>query len=453
MGCTRNRSKIWDNSLFFFALLLTLSFPSSSVWAAFASQFSLLTGEEYSDNIFFSKNKEHDFVTIFIPRLSFFYAPEGQVTPTGTLEITPRGELYARHTDLNNFGDNTSVNGAYTYNYSPRLTFSLGDSFNRRGPAVLGTLEEPEQLQTSPTSPLPLSGRLATPVSQGLRDFVASGDLLTNFVSLRGSYLYRPDLSFVGFYSNDFTKFISAGGTEVLHTIGARGVYNWRRDHNLHAGYEISIGSLRNGDNAVIHNFDIGDDYFSNYNLQLTPTLLLAASTGLSLNTSNSGPRVGNNTNITITKLWETAQLNGGVRKGLTPSFGVSGISDTTSLFTNFNWYLTEKLSTYVSAVFSLFDTDDVDFKTFQAGLGIQYLLTSWLASGLNYRFNWIDSGAGANQTDLLQKGTVKSNIVFLSVTARFDVWPNIGLARSMTPAVPPALTTPFSVRPPQSAP
>src|ERR1051325_3104142 len=158
MGCTRNPSKIWDNSLFLFALLLTLSVPSSSVWAAFASQFSFLTGEEYSDNIFFSKNKDHDFVTLFIPRLSFFYAPEGQVTPTGTLEITPRGELYARHTDLNNFGDNTSVNGAYTYNYSPRLSFSLGDSFYRRGPAVLGTLEEPEQLQTSPTSPLPLSG-------------------------------------------------------------------------------------------------------------------------------------------------------------------------------------------------------------------------------------------------------------------------------------------------------
>jgi len=453
MGCTRNRSKIWDNSLFFFALLLTLSFPSSSVWAAFATQFSFLTGEEYSDNIFFSKNKDHDFVTLFIPRLSFFYAPEGQVAPTGILEISPRGEVYGRHSNLNNFADNIAVNGAYTYDYSPRLSFDLLDSFRRRGPALLGDLNEVEQLQEAQTSPPQVSGFVPTRFSQRLTDFVASGDVLTNFVSLRGSYLYRPDIRLMVRYENEFDKFITAGGTDVFHTLEARGVYNWRRDHNLHAGYTVSIANARNGDNAVIHNFDFGDDYFSNYNLQLTPTLSLAASTGISLNTSNDGPRVANNTNITITKLWETAELNAGLRKGLTSSFGVSGISNTTALFSVFNWRITEKLSTNAGAVFSFFDTDDVNFNTFQAGFGFQYLITSWLSSGLNYRFNWIDSGSGANQTDLLQKGTVKSNIVFLSVTARFDVWPNIGLARRMTPAVQPALTTPFPVRPPQSAP
>jgi len=454
MGCTRNRLKISVERIFLCALLFALLVPGSAL-AAFASKFSLLTGEEYSDNIFFSKNKDHDFATLFIPRLSFFYAPEGQVAPTGILEVSPRGEIYARHSDLNNFGDNVSVNGAYTYNYSPRLSFGLSDSFRRRGTALLGNLDEVEQLQEAQTSPPQVSGLVPTPFSQRVTDFVASGDVLTNFASLRGSYLYRPDLSLTVSYENEFEKFITAGGTDLFQTVEARGIYNWRRDHNLHAGYTLSIANARNGDNAVIHNFDFGDDYFSNYNLQLTPTLSLAASTGISLNTSNNGPRVADNSNITITKLWETAELNGGLRKALTPSFGVSGISNTTALFSFFNWRITEKLSTNVGAVFSFWDTDDVNFNTFQAGLGFQYLITSWLSSGLNYRFNWIDSGAGANKTDdLLQKGTVKSNLVLLSLTMRFDVWPNTGLARSVTSSdLTPVLRQPFPPQSPQVSP
>jgi len=291
-------------------------------------------------------------------------------------------------------------------------------------------------------------------LSQNLND-LTQGTQTSNYVSLQGSYLYRPDISFTGGVTNGFTSFTgSAGGTDVSTSIGARGIYNWRQEHNLHAGYTISINNSRNGDNGVIHNFDLGDDYFTNYNIQLTPTLSLAASTGLSLNTGDSGPRVANNTSITITKLWETAQLNGGLRKGLTPSLGVSGISDTTSLFTNFNWRLTEKLSTYSSANLSFFDTDDVNFKTFQASLGLQYLFTPWLSSALAYNFNWIDSGSGANSTDLLQKGVVKSNSVFLSITTRFDLWPNTGLARSLSsPALSPVLTTPFPIPVPQLSP
>jgi hypothetical protein len=134
-----------------------------------------------------------------------------------------------------------------------------------------------------------------------------------------------------------------------------------------------------------------------------------------------------------------------GVFKGLTPSFGVAGVSDTTSFFSNFNLRLTERLSTQASANFSLFDTEDVNFKVFQAGAGAQYLLTSWLSSNLSYYFNWSDSGSGATGSDLLNPGSVRSNVVFLSVTVLFDLWPNIGLARGMSSAATtPRIRTPF---------
>jgi hypothetical protein len=133
------------------------------------------------------------------------------------------------------------------------------------------------------------------------------------------------------------------------------------------------------------------------------------------------------------------------VHKALTPSFGVAGVSNTTSLFTNLNLRLSEKLLTNANVEYSFFDTEDVNFKTFQAGLGLQYLFTSWLSSGINYYFNWRDTGAGTNSTDLLEKGTVKSNNVFVSVTMRFDVWPNTGLARGITAqSLTPIIRTPF---------
>jgi hypothetical protein len=91
-------------------IVFSLVLPNH-VWGAFASQFSLTVGEGYSDNIFFTKNREHDFITVINPTLSFFYGPEGQVEPTLNLSFTPSGQIYARHSELSNFGDNFLFNG------------------------------------------------------------------------------------------------------------------------------------------------------------------------------------------------------------------------------------------------------------------------------------------------------------------------------------------------------
>jgi hypothetical protein len=455
MACIKSRSKIWGDGILLFLVVILLTSPSRA-WGAFASQFSLTVGEAYSDNIFFTKQKEHDFATIIVPTLSLLYAPEGQVEPTLSLSFSPNGQIFARHSELNNFGENFLFNGAYTYRYSPRLNFYLSDNLQRLSETrTVGLTSDGFFQVPSPAAPRPPSGE-AVPgsVARNLSDFITGGDQITNFFSFQASYLYRPDVSFSGGYTNTYTNFIDQGGSELFHTIGARGVYNWRRDHNLHAGYFISVLKPRDGGTSIIHNFDIGDDYFTDYKLQLTPTLSLAASTGISFNIGNDGPRVANNTNVILTKLWETATLSGGVRKGLTPSYGVSGISDTTSVFTNFLMRITEKLSVNSGVNFSLFDTDDVNFKTFQGTLGLRYSITTWLSSALNYNFRWIDSGSGANNTDLLTKGIVKANTVFLTLTASFDLWPNIRLARSVSPStLIPALRTPFPIPAPSPSP
>ena len=160
MGCTRNRSKIWGE----FVLAATVSlftFVPSHVLAAFASQFSLSVGEMYSDNIFFEKKKEHDFVTIITPTLTLLYAPTGQGTPTLKLDISPSGLIYARNSDLNDFGFTTNSNAGsnldYVYQYSPRLTFSVSNSFEPQGRTRTAELPAGFQTPLTPTSGIPSS--------------------------------------------------------------------------------------------------------------------------------------------------------------------------------------------------------------------------------------------------------------------------------------------------------
>ena len=447
MGCTRNRLKTWGECFRIFVLFGFFLTPSA-VLAAVASQFSLSVGEQYNDNIFFQKNKEHDFVTVITPTLHFFYAPTGQAAPTLNLDISPSAQFYARHSELNNFGDELSSGGSYTYHYSPRLTFSLSDRFRRQGqtrtPGVDGF-----QLPLTPTGGFPVGAPAPRIPGQDLDDFVSRGDQLRNNFAFQGRFLYRPDISINGGYSNVYTKFLDAGGNDWSQSFSIRGVYNWRQEHNLHVGYRVTSTNSRNGDSGLIHDFDFGDDYFTNqvYKVELTPTLSLSASTGLSINTSDEGPRVRNSSTVTITKLWETATLSAGLRKGLTPSFGISGVSDTTALFSNFRIQLAERVTGDARVSYSFYDTNEVNFKTFQASAILQYVITTWLSSNLSYSYRFIDSGSGARRTDLLTRGTVDGSSVFLNFVARFDLWPNIGLARSLSStALSPVLRTPFPI-------
>ena len=412
-------------------LVSTLTLPKDT-HAGFASRFSFSLGEEYNDNIFFLEKKTHDFITNLTPAFSLFYLPSPGNPPTFTASISSPGQIFARQSELNNFGDNFSFNTGYTYLYSPRLTFHLSDTLQRVGETRTGgsTAQATRQAPSLPTQFPTSGGTVSLPVSQGAADLVSRGDTITNFISARTQFLYAPNITLTGGYSAAYEAFLDQGGSDTTQSVGIRGVYKWRRQHNLHIGYRIRIINSRNGDDNVIHNFDIGDDYFSAFKIQLAPTLTLSASTGISLNTGGGGPRIVNNLNLTLIKIWRTAQVTSGVRRGLTGSLGVSGPSQTTSLFSNFSILLTRFLTGNAGVNYSLFDTDDVDFNTLQAHAGFQYWITNWLSSNLMYSHRLRDGGSGAAATDLRTGAKVQSNSIFLFLTATFDIWPNLGFAK-----------------------
>jgi hypothetical protein len=300
--------------------------------------------------------------------------------------------------------------------------------------------EEGLEERRTPTAQPPPGGTEPRPESQRLGDFLSTGDTLSNFFSFQGRFLYAPNISFIGRYSTAYTNFLDQGGNETSHSLNARGVYNWRKEHNLHAGYGIRIIKSREGDDNIVHEFDIGDDYFSTREIQLAPTWTLSGSVGVSLLTGSGGTRLINNSTLTLIKVWERATLTAGLRKGVTESFGVAGPSDTTTFFSNFRIRLTERLTGTAGVGYSMFDTEDVNFNTFQAHAGLQYAITHWLCSNLRYGHRWLDSGAGASNTDLLTRGNVHANSVALVFSAHFDIWPSLGLAKEaqcpITPSV-----------------
>jgi hypothetical protein len=461
MACTKNPSRTWV-SLLLLVIAGVYFLSADYAEARFAIKFSPTLGELYTDNIFYTRDKEHDFVTTITPTLSILYAPEGETAPILNLNISPSGVIFARHSELNNFGDNLSLSGGYTYQYSPQLSFFASDVLGRQGPYRLGSLTQGAfQLPSAPTSPPPVGGTLPGQGNQNLSNFTSGGSQFWNDFNLQGRYLYRSDVSFIGNYNNNFIKYLDQGGYSLWQSIGFRGVYNWQTQHNLYAGISVDIynernrGNVNNGNNNnVVFNFNLGDDYFSAFQINLSPTLTLTANIGISLNVGNSGQPVANNTNITLTKIWETATLSAGVRHGLTSSYGVAGVSNTTSVNGRFDYQVTEKLSTIAGVDFSFYDTDEGNFQTFQASAGARYQFTPWLASNLFYAYRWTDSSNSVAQSSsgILQPGIVRANAVYLTLTANFDLWPNTGLSRSVA-ALTPFIVTPFPQSPTPIAP
>jgi cell division septation protein DedD len=184
-----------------------------------------------------------------------------------------------------------------------------------------------------------------------------------------------------------------------------------------------------------VHNFDIGDDYFSTFKIQFDPSLTLSFSTGVGINTAKDGPRAINNASLTLIKLWPTARLSAGMRRGMTGSLGVSGPSQTSSVFGDFNIRLTQDLTGIANMNYSYYDTEDVNFSTAEARVGLQYRFTQWLSSYIGYGHRFQDGGSGASDTVLRTAARLNSNSVFVALTGNFDVWPTPGLAKQSAPA------------------
>jgi hypothetical protein len=416
------------------AMLFSGVFTNGQAFAEIYGGFSLGTGEEYTDNLYFSTqaHKEHvnDWITHIVPTFSLLYATPGDPTPVLTATFAPEGQIFGRNTNLTNFGDKLVFDGAYTYKFAPKLTFNFVDNLKREGETRTIGLEAmgpPPQLPITPTDLPSLGNFVPLPLAQEIQTLVTKGRIFTNSFSAQPVYQYSPVLTFSGGYGMGYSD--GNGGRDFSHSAGVRGVYNWRQEHNLFAGYTVNVFNS-GGKSTVVHSFDVGDDFFSNLKIRLSPTWTLSGAFGLAFNTGGTGPAVVNNVNVTVVKVWQNATLNLAIRRGLTTSVGLfSGPTTATTFSAGYGIRLTERLTALAGTDFSLLgEKSESNIQVFRASAGLQYWIASWLSSNLWYSRRWRSVTPSASID--VPAGHAGGNNVLASITAHFDVYPNPGLAR-----------------------
>jgi hypothetical protein len=417
--------------------------------------------EEYNDNILFSEDKEHDFVTVLTPALHFLYQPEFRSNALLTVDLNSPAEIFARHSEMTNIGDRLSLRALFSYPYSSRLNFTLSECLGRIGQTRLGGgVSSRRGGSFYPGQGLGGSGvgagfpggisrggygggcgggygieglNQSTPGSALTTDeLITGGETLTNEVSGFSSFNYSPNLMFDGRYRWRYQAYLDAGGKEDSHSIEAGGRYGFWPQHSLKVRYRLEFLRTRDGERETIHDFDVGDDFYSSRQIRLTPTLWILASTGLSVGTSD-GFRLRHKLDVSLVRIWRTAIFSTGVRRSLTGSSGVAGVSYTTDIFSQFVVQLSQRWTGIALARYSIHEVDGPDFDTLQAVAGVQYWLTSWMSANLLYNYRRLDPGdAGSRQSDILRASVTDGNSVVLSVSAYFDIWPTVGFARGV---------------------
>jgi hypothetical protein len=426
--------------------LLLLGLFTAPARAQFLSQFSLSASEEYNDNIFFAKKREHDWITSFTPSVSLLYAPGFTSTPTFSADLRVPGQIFGRHPQENNFADNIFFNTKYTDYYSQALTFYAQDSLIRTGSA---RVVHSGFFGASSGPPIP-GGPQTAPGNFGLG---TTGSIITNYFTGVANYRYDEHISFNGHIDSDITGYQTAGGIDLTNSFGARGIYNWREAHNLHLGYFGTYYTLRSSQAGgkshknkptFVNSVDVGDDYFDTFKIDLDPTLTIIARSGFSFQVGN-GFRLVNNSNFSITKVWTTASVTAGVQRGLTDSLGIAGLSNTTSLNVNGIYRFNEYWTAIGNVGYTMYDTNKTDFQIFQFYTGMQYWITSWLSTDFLVSHRFRNSGSGSSSTNLGGTGHIRSTSVFLNLSTHFELYPRLRLARAALPGLGPmSPTTPI---------
>lgn len=274
--------------------------------------------------------------------------------------------------------------------------------------------------------------------ARSTRDLVVGGEQIDNRVGAQAEFRYSPALTLGGGYCWEYLAFLDAGGKETAHSTSAEVAYQWGQQHSLRARYTFSILRSRDGQESLIHDIDFGDTFLSQQTIQLTPTLTLSLAAGVALETGGSGSGGGKGNSVSIentfdvelTKIWRSASITSGVRRGFTNSLGFSGPSLTTSFFSHLETTLTRRLNGAIGVDYSLYDAEGGEYDTLQAFAALQYQATSWLSVSLVHSYRRLNPSSGGSQGSLFARDVISGHNVFLGFSLALDLWPSPGLAR-----------------------
>jgi Putative beta-barrel porin 2 len=352
---------------------------------------SLQVGEKYTDNLFgTAHNRESDFITQITPGLRLSY--ETSVTKL-SLSYSATAELYADHSDLDNFGENQTGSVALDHRPDPSLRLRLAAYYDRTN--------DPSRFFVVTAAP---PGTTVVPTVETTRRETTQVRLSTG-----ADYVFTPRLT--GRAGYDFA-FLKQEGTDdgFSHTGSIGGDYQLTREDVGFSTASVSVLNSADSDTSA--------------------SLLLGWRRQWSADLSTSvaaGPRVTDGTWGGAADLWATYLLGREWSVKLAYSLGTGLAAGTTGA---------QNVSTLSAIVtyqplrdlrFSALggwtrtwgiegDAGDQTTNAYSAGVSADYRLTTWLTLTLSYRYALEEQSHG---------DSIPTNQVVLSLTAAYPWVPS----------------------------
>ncbi|HMH53109.1 MAG TPA: hypothetical protein VK548_22915 [Candidatus Acidoferrum sp.] len=345
--------------------------------------------EEYDDNIFRNnQNRRADFISALTPGVRVLVQQPGYRVFAG-YDIS--AEVYARNPDLSNVGDRQNFYLDASYEWSSRLTLTLGDTFVR----------------TYDTSRTSVQG-IATGRAQVTSNTIAPGltYVLTPRDTLRvmGSYtVTRVDEAA---QSEARSNSESYGIDSILtHTLTPR--------LNGTIGYQVRRSEFEAGDSSTVQTVRLGGTY------QITPLLTVLASGGVAIETTRQRTEVTPVATVSLTQqFWfGAASVNYNRSVGTAGTLGqttdnqsIGGALVATSLLPGVNLMFAPRYSTTKSST--------VNVKTFTADLAASLNINRYLSVFGAYTLLLQRSSGSAGGV----AGDIDQNRVFVGMQVRYPI-------------------------------
>ena len=294
------------------------------------------------------------------------------------------------------------------------LRFSLVDSLTRVDRTRTGG--------ELPTSEPPAQGGESPPPGNDVSTLLARGQAFSNFIGVGAAYALTPRWSSDLTYRNSINDFNDPGGSDLTHRVGLTNAYAWSETFSLNTSYNYTRFDFSGQDatNIESHSISVGAGY------QPDPLWSFAAALGvyvnrpLSSNSDSASTRTGPTFSLIATRYLERAALTAGATQQVTTSGGVGGASTTRTFFGQGDARIYHRLSGFVRASYSMFDTSQTNLGVAQIHTGLIFPIGRYFNAGLTYSYRLRDS---SNSTTTTSQGTVDGNVVRLFVSASYPVW------------------------------
>ena len=345
--------------------------------------------EEYNDNIFLNnQNRRADLISALTPGVRVLVQQPGYRLFAG-YDLT--AEAYARNSELSNVGDRQSFYLDASYEWSPRLTLTLNDSFVRT-------------YNTAQTNVL----GIATGRAQVTSNTFAPG--------LTYALTSRDTLRVVGSYS--ITRVDQADQSEVRSSSSAYGVDS-ALTHILTprltatVGYQVRHFDFEASDASTVHTLRIGGSY------QITPLLTALVTGGASIQTTRDSTDVTPAVTASLTQQFPFGAATVAYNRSVSPAGTLGQATDNQSISAALlATSLLPGVNLSVAPRYTAAESSTVNVKVFAADLAASYHVNRYVSVFASYALLLQRSSGSVGAV----AGNIDQNRVFVGLQIRYPI-------------------------------